>query len=155
MNLEMGLEGDICRTSFADIGIHGSEESVADIFRLLSGNCDQLHGRKVVLVKERIHADDPSRYRYAIHLQEDGAPGRLLGVMSEVIVKDLLTILHESGYSLPSRIYNLRISRVVSLHDTPDDGVRIASLFERSGMWLGVELFGTGDFKPEKRQRRD
>jgi hypothetical protein len=43
---------------------------------------------------------------------------------------------------------------VVSLHDTPDDDVRIATIFERSGMWLGVELFGTGDFQPSKRKGR-
>jgi hypothetical protein len=152
VNFEMGLEGDICLTSFADIEIHGSEELVADNFRFLADNCESLAGHKVVLEKKRIRADDPSRYRYAIHLQENGTPGRLLGTMNEVIVKDLLSILHDSGYSLPSRIYNLRISRVVSLHDAPDDGVTISTMFERSGMWLGVELFGTGDFKPSKRQ---
>jgi DNA helicase-2/ATP-dependent DNA helicase PcrA len=155
VNLEMGLEGDVCLTSFADIEIHGSEDLVAENFRFISDNCERLAGRKVVLEKKRIRADDPSRYRYAIHLQENRAPGRLLGMMNEVIVKDLLSILYDFGYSLPSRIFNLRISRVVSLHDTPDDGVRIATIFERSGMWLGVELFGTGDFRPSKRQVRE
>jgi DNA helicase-2/ATP-dependent DNA helicase PcrA len=154
VNFEMGLEGDICLTSFADVNIHGSEELVAETFRFLADNCERLAGHKVVLEKKRICADDPSRYRYAIHLQENGTPGRLLGMMNEVIVKDLLSILYDSGYSLPSRIYNLRISRVVSLHDDPDDGVAISTMFERSGMWLGVELFGTGDFKTSKRQGR-
>jgi hypothetical protein len=154
VNFEMGLEGDICLTSFADIEIHGSEDLVGENFRFLADNCERLAGHKVVLEKKRIHADDPSRYRYAIHLQENRAPGRLLGMMNEVIVKDLLSILYNFGYSLPSRIFNLRVSRVVSLHDTPDDDVRIATIFERSGMWLGVELFGTGDFQPSKRKGR-
>jgi hypothetical protein len=42
----------------------------------------------------------------------------------------------------------------VSLHDDPDDGVVISTMFERSSMWLGVELFGTGDFKTSKWQGR-
>ena len=154
VNFEMGIEGDICLTSFADVNIHGSEDMVADNFRFLSDNCARLAGHKVVLEKKRISTGDPGRYGYAIHLQENGLPGRLLGMMNEVIVKDLLAILYDLGCSLPGRIYNLRIARVVSLHDTTDDGVTIAKIFERSGMWLGVELFGTGDFQPSKRQGR-
>jgi DNA helicase-2/ATP-dependent DNA helicase PcrA len=155
VNCQLGVQGDVCKTSFADVEIHGTEEAVDQNFDFLARNMKELAGRKVLLIKEKIPGSELSRYRYEIRLQEDGQPGRLLGAMNQVVVTDLLAILYSKGYTLPARIMNLRIARIVSLHDIDADGVRIGKKFERSRLWLGAELFGTGDFRPYKYSRGD
>jgi hypothetical protein len=72
-------------------------------------------------------------------------------VTTDHLTLDLLELLWEKGYGLPSKIFNLRISDVVTLglqQEIPDTA---AQPWATSGLWLGVNLYGTGDFKPFKR----
>jgi DNA helicase-2/ATP-dependent DNA helicase PcrA len=146
VNLEMGLKGDIDPASFADVVLLGGEEAAVDNYRFLAANASVLVGHKVMLRKAAIPGSDGDKKRYEICLQDGRQPGRLLGAMGQNVVWDLLGVLHRHGYGLPRTIMNLRISRVVSLAAQGGDSQRISRIFASSGMWLGVELFGTGDF---------
>lgn len=147
VNMEMGISGDVVPESFADVAIHGSDEAVADNYRFLAANSRQLTGHKVMLRKTAIAGSEGGKVRYEICLQDARQPGRLLGAMHQNLVYDLLGLLHSHGHPLPKLIMNLRIARVVSLAGRAGSASGVSNLFAASGMWLGVELFGTGDFK--------
>lgn len=149
VNLEVGIGGDVSPQSFVDSDVHGSDESVMELQDLLARQAHVLRGRKVMLVK-RASNDNPKHYVYGIHLQEGREPGQLLGTAADQLTYDLLHLLHPKGISLPRSILNLRISDVVTLSD-PEPPASTAGRFARSGIWLGVQLYGTGDFKVYKR----
>jgi hypothetical protein len=144
INLEMGQKGDVDPLGFADPALHEAG-GVESLQAFLLANARSLEGRKVILCK-RV---DNNQATWLVHLQEDdNSPGRLLGVTGKELTFDLLHILHPKGYGLPSRIFNLRISGVGTL--TSDDGRPLDEPENTSRLWLGVSLFGTGDFKPKK-----
>ncbi|KZE10888.1 MULTISPECIES: UvrD-helicase domain-containing protein [Sphingomonas] len=144
INMEMGLRGDIDPLGFADPELLGGAEGVEALQALLLTEAATLPGRKVMLCKHR--AGDHAEWH--IHLQEGNKPGRLLGRTANQLSKDLLKVLHKKGYKLPPTILNLRISSVgtVSAGDTD----RLGEPERTSGLWLGVGLFGTGDFQTWK-----
>lgn len=144
INLEMGQKGDVDPLGFVDPELHG-DGGVNDLQSFLLANARVLEGRKVVLCK---HVTE-SNVCWLIRMQEEGgAPGRLLGVTSKELVYDLLHILHPKGYALPWRIYNLRISGVGTITSEADRRLDLPE--SNSRLWLGVSLFGTGDFQPKK-----
>ncbi|MBL0918377.1 MAG: ATP-dependent helicase [Hydrogenophaga sp.] len=147
VNMEMGISGDVVPESFANVAIHGSDEAVAENYRFLAVNSRTLIGHKVMLRKTAIPGSEGGKARYEICLQDGKQPGRLLGAMHQNLVYDLLGLLHSHGLSLPKLIMNLRIARVVSVASHAGAASDVSSLFASSGMWLGVELFGTGDFR--------
>ena len=145
VNVEVGLARDLDPNGFIDPGMHGSEESVRDLQQFLLENAGQLEGRKVMLCKDAV--DDEVFWR--VHLQnEDNSPGQLLGRTSEQLTYDLLDVLHPRYY-LPGRIFNLRVSGVGTVCGS--SGEVALSTEGPSRIWLGVGLFGSGDFKPRKR----
>lgn len=154
VNLEMGLRGDIDAASFADADLLGGEKAAVDNYRFLAANASVLVGHKVMLRKAAIPGSDGHKVRYEICLQDGKQPGRLIGAMGQNVVWDLLSVLHGHGHGLPRTIMNLRIARVVSLASLGGDSQRISRIFASSGMWLGVELFGTGDFRTSHNQAR-
>jgi DNA helicase-2/ATP-dependent DNA helicase PcrA len=143
INLEMGQKGDVDPLGFVDPTLHGPG-GAEELQQYLLENARSLEGRKVMLCK---HVED-KRALWHIHLQTGDGAGRLLGVMSQQLTYDLLQILHEKGYALPSRIFNLRISGVGTL--TSETECALEAPQRSSRLWLGVSLFGTGDFKPFK-----
>jgi len=145
--MEMGISGDVVPESFADVALHGSDETVAENYRFLAANSRALTGHKVMLRKTAVPGSEGGKARYEICLQDGKQPGRLLGAMHQNLVYDLLGLLHSHGHSLPKLIMNLRIARVVSVAGRAGAVGEVSSLFASSGMWLGVELFGTGDFR--------
>lgn len=147
VNMEMGIAGDVVPGSFADVALHGSDETVAENYRFLAANSRALAGHKVMLRKTAVPGSEGGKARYEICLQDGRQPGRLLGAMHQNLVYDLLDLLHLHGHSLPKLIMNLRIARVVSVAGRAGAFGEVSSLFASSGMWLGVELFGTGDFR--------
>ena len=147
VNMEMGISGDVIPESFADITLHGSDEAVAENYNFFLANAGVLMGHKVILVKKPVPGSDGRKVRYAICLQEGSQAGRMLGATHQNLVYDLLTLLQPSGSALPQIIMNLRILRLVSLSGRAGGTGEVSSLFNTSGIWLGVELFGTGDFK--------
>lgn len=149
INLEMGLDGDIEIRSFVDRGLHGSDEKVEKVQSLLLSGAASLRGHKVML--ERYEAA-PRKSAYRIHLQEGRGAGLLLGSTGSQLTRDLLHLLWNKGYSIPARIMNLRIRDVTSYAGTEEDCAYIPDIYRTSRLWLGVQLFGTGDFKPRKRQ---
>jgi DNA helicase II / ATP-dependent DNA helicase PcrA len=153
VNMEMGIVGDVVPESFADVALHGSEEAVIENYRFLAANSRALMGHKVMLRKVAIPSSEGSKARYEICLQDDRQPGRLLGAMHQNLVYDLLSLLHPHRHPLPRLIMNLRIARVVSLAGRASAIGEVASLFASSGMWLGVELFGTGDFTTNRKNQ--
>lgn len=156
VNIETGIPGDvdpvgfIDRRVFGDDGAAAPEQEVADCQDFLATNAAALRGRKVMLRKWPL-PDAEGKFVYRIHLQENDEAGRILGVTTDHLTLDLLELLWEKGYGLPSKIFNLRISDVVTLglqQEIPDTA---AQPWATSGLWLGVNLYGTGDFKPFKR----
>ena len=149
VNMEMGILGDIEPSSFVDVDLHGSAEAVLETQTILARDADQLNGHKVVLKKVPIPGAAGRRVRYEIWLQDGGRPSRLLGAMSDNVVMDLLHFAN-NRWNLPGRIMNLRISGVRSLSSFGREDDSTAQGLAPSGMWLGVHLFGTGDFKTSK-----
>ncbi|WLI87844.1 UvrD-helicase domain-containing protein [Massilia sp. R2A-15] len=144
INLAVGISGDIDPCSFVDPEVHGTSDDVAETQALLLEQARQLCGHKVMLVKAAI---DTNRYVYNIYLQDDSGPGRLLGRTTAQLTYDLLSVL--GGKSpLPGKIYNLRIGDIVTVVGPDETTVAVPAQFRASRLWLGVTLFGTGDFKP-------
>jgi hypothetical protein len=147
VNMEIGQRGDIDPISFVDPALHGGREQVEELQSFLLQNARALEGRKVLLCIDVIE----KRAYWNIHLQtETGEPGRLLGRTAQQLTEDILHLLHNRGYKLPGRIFNLRISAVGTV--TSDREWPLEEPDRSSRLWLGVGLFGTGDFKPKKRQ---
>jgi len=151
VNLEMGIAGDIDPIGFIDTSAHGNAAVVVETQAMLTDKANTLGGHKVILLKTKIE-DDPARYVYNIHLQDENGPGRLLGRTTSQLTFDLLTVLAK-GYSLPSLIYNLRIGDIVTVAGPDEAEVLIPEECRVSRLWLGVTLFGTGDFKPFKKTK--
>jgi hypothetical protein len=153
VNLEIGLPGDLVAPSFVNSRLHGSASEVGDLQDYLARNAAALQGHKVVLCKTKIQ-DQENRYTYRVHLQVDGQPGRLLATTAPQLVYDLLDILRPASrkwsYSLPGRIFNLRISDVVTFSLAGEGAEDISEPWAQSGLWVGVNLHGTGDFKAGK-----
>ena len=89
--------------------------------------------------------------RWHVHLQTpDGKAGLLVGRTAAQMSQDLLEMVYEKGFLLPSRIYNLRIAGVGTI--ASDAEFEIEEPYHTSRLWLGVSLFGTGDFKTLSRR---
>lgn len=152
INVEAGCPGDVVPLSFVDRRTFGTEgalamsQEVVESQEFLAQHADQLVGRKVVLCRWKV-PDADKRFVYRIHLQESDVPGRALGLMSEAFTRDLLSKLYPKGKKLPKNIYNLRITDVVTLGSAEELPDSIASPFNESGLWLGVNIYGTGDFR--------
>jgi hypothetical protein len=146
INLEMGQKGDVDPLSFVDPELHrpGGAAALQDF---LLANARALVGRKVMLCK---HVAD-ERAVWRIHLQTDEGAGMLLGATTQQLTFDLLHILHAKGYALPTRIYNLRISGVGTV--STEAAARLEPPENSSRLWLGISLFGTGDFKPFRKKK--
>lgn len=147
VNMEMGIQGDIVAESFVDVALHGSDLAAEENYRFLAANARSLVGHKVMLRKAAIPGSEGKRARYEICLQEGNQPRQLIGAMSQNLVYDLLGLLHQRGIALPGRIMNLRMARVVSVAAPAGSTCEVCRAVATSGMWLGVELFGTGDFR--------
>jgi hypothetical protein len=145
INLAMGLGGDVDSTGFVDPALHGGREAVELVQQYLLTNASALEGRKVMLCKSVPDGD----VVYNIHLQVDTRPGLLIGRTGKQLTLDLLNLLWEKGYQLPGRIMNLRISRVGTA--TSEGDLPLEEPDRISRLWLGVSLFGTGDFQPRRR----
>lgn len=141
INLEMGLRGDIDPNGFADPALLGGGSGVEDLQAFLLANARALQGRKVMLCKQYVDGN----CEWHIHLQEGKKPGRLIGRTANQLSLDLLSILYKQGWKLPSTIMNLRISTVGTV--TSDVTGHLGEPERTSGLWLGVGLFGTGDFQ--------
>jgi len=147
VNLQIGLPGDIDPTSFVSEQLHGSHSSVASVQETLLTHGDSLTGRKVLL-KKAILQDH--KVVYDILLLNDDGKELLIGRTSSQLTFDLLKLLGK-GYSLPSKIMNVRIADVRTLTTSailPDD---VPTPWRKSRVWLGVSLFCTADFKPFKK----
>lgn len=144
VNMEIGLRGDVDPLGFADPQLLGGAKAVEELQSFLLAEAGRLEGRKVMLCKQ--WAD--GRAEWHIHIQEGRMPGRLIGRTSNQLSVDLLKVLYSRGYKLPPRILNLRISSVGTV--TSDGVSRLGEPERTSGLWLGVGLFGTGDFQTWK-----
>ncbi|MFC3147250.1 UvrD-helicase domain-containing protein [Piscinibacterium candidicorallinum] len=152
--VQMGLQDDILPESFVDTDVHGSIQAVEAAQMALLLNAAGWRGRKVIL-KRADSAAGSGRYRdirYDIHLQSGNEAGQLLGRMSANVTWDLLDLLWDRGLAMPSTIYNLRIADVVTLGKSGDLEGAVADPWSTSRIWLGVSLWGTGDFKTWKRK---
>lgn len=145
LNLEIGQPGDVDQVSFVDPALHGGKAGVDALQTFLLENARALDGHKVMLCRQYVEG----KAHWTIHLQNDEGAGLLLGRTAPRLTYDLLQILHDRGFKLPWRIYNLRISAVGTL--TSDSDCSLEEPDRTSRLWLGVSLFGTGDFKTERR----
>lgn len=150
MNMEMGLQGDLTTTSFIDSRVHGSTEGVEQLQDMFAREGRSLHGRKVMLCKRQL--PDSDKYVFGIHLQtDDDKAGLLLGTTSQQLTLDIVHRVWGLGYGLPQKIFNLRVTDVVTMSLRGDDVTGLVSPWAKSGIWLGVNIYGTGDFKTYKR----
>ncbi|MDE0106414.1 MAG: UvrD-helicase domain-containing protein [Bryobacterales bacterium] len=146
VNLEIGLRGDIDPFGFVDPDLHGGADVVSGLQDLLLRNACALQGHKVMLRK---HTNE-GKSVWHIHLQEADRPARLIGRTAPQLTQDLLEILFSRHYVLPKKIYNLRISAVGTV--SSDAEFPLEDPYRTSRLWLGVSLFGTGDFKTYRRK---
>jgi hypothetical protein len=154
INLEMGIRGDVGPASFVDTAVHGDADAVAQCQKLLLDEAATLPGRKVLLVKVAA-GSGTSKVFYDIHLQnEDNEPGPRLGRTSSQLTRALLNLVWDKGYSLPSRIMNLRIGSLGTMTAGEEIQADIPEPWKTSRLWLGVSLVGTGDFRTFKRNGR-
>ena len=147
INMEMGLRGDLDPFGFVDCALHGGAAGTEDLQEFLLRNAGGLEGHKVMLRK---HVEN-GRAVWQVHLQKGTAPDRLIGRTAPQLTHDLLDILHGQGYALPSTIMNLRIAGVGTV--SSDAEYSLEEPDRTSRLWLGVSLFGTGDFRTYKRRR--
>jgi DNA helicase-2/ATP-dependent DNA helicase PcrA len=145
VNMEMGLKGDLDPLGFVDPTFLGGLEGVEKLQSFLVAEASKLVGRKVMLCKQTTNG----KAEWHIHLQIGDTPGQLIGRTTNQLSLDLLHMLHGKGFPLPSRIFNLRISSVGTV--TSDNLSNLGEPERTSGLWLGVGLFGTGDFKTIRR----
>lgn len=157
MNIETGIPGDVDETGFIDriiLGAGGepaSEETVSEFQEFIASEGAGLCGRKVML-RRWSRSSQPKKIIYLVHLQEGDKPGRVMGVTTQQLTQDLLDVLWARGYGLPSTIFNLRISDVVTTTAYTELPETAAQPWTSSGIWLGVNIYGTGDFKTFKRR---
>ena len=147
MNVEVGLRGDLDPFGFVDPELHGGIESVSTVQGHLLRGVRTLQGHKVMLLK-RLY---DRKALWNIHLQTADGPGLLVGRTAHQLTRDLLDMLHSRGFSLPIRIYNLRIANVGTV--TSEGEFPLEEPYRTSRLWLGVSLFGTGDFKTIRRKK--
>ncbi|NTY91010.1 UvrD-helicase domain-containing protein [Pseudomonas putida] len=150
VNMQSGLPGDIDSASFVSVHVLGSEEAATRVQSELQQRGDTLRGRKVEL--RRTEAEKLIDARYDIFLLEDDGAPLLIGRTAMQLTADLLKLLWEKKYTLPNRLFNLRISDVVTVTVPPHGEESIAEPWRSSRIWLGVTLVGTADFKPYKRK---
>lgn len=146
VNLEMGLRGDLDPFGFVDPELHGGAAGVEALQEFLLGNARRLEGHKVMLCKQ----SECGKVVWNVYLQSGGAPDRLIGRTAPQLTYDLLHLLYDRGYSLPRIIMNLRIADVGTV--TSDAEFRLEEPDRSSRLWLGVSLFGTGDFKTPRKK---
>ena len=146
MNLEMGLRGDVDPFGFVDPDLHDGTDAVGELQDFLLHNACSLQGRKVMLCKRA----NNGKAVWHIHLQEADRPALLIGQTGSQLTFDLLDMLYGRGFALPSRIYNLRIAGVGTV--SSDAEFPLDEPYRTSRLWLGVSLFGTGDFRTYKRK---
>jgi DNA helicase-2/ATP-dependent DNA helicase PcrA len=152
-SLQFGLPGDVDSESLVDRNIHGGDEAVGKLQKYLMMESANLLGHKVIL-KRVNNVENSSRtrdVRYDVHLQDGKQEGLLIGRTTQQITYDLLQLLWGKGFSLPSMIYNLRISDIVTMTGHSEANHSIPDPWRSSKLWLGVTLCGTGDFKTWKR----
>ena len=142
MNVEVGLRGDLDPFGFVDPRLHGGSEAVAEVQGHLLRGVRTLLGHKVMLVKRRYGR----KVCWHIHIQTpDGKAGLLVGRTAAQMSRDLLEMVYANDFALPRTIYNLRIAGVGTV--ASDDEFALDEPYHTSRLWLGVSLFGTGDFK--------
>jgi Superfamily I DNA and RNA helicases len=152
VNFQIGLPGDIDPVSLVDTAVHGDAAAVEMLQRNLASNAAAWRGHKVVLRK--VSGPDASAkardVRYDIRLQTGDGSEPLLGRTSAQVTMDLLRLLWDKYHYLPGVIYNLRISEIITLGVTEDVVDSVPEPWRSSGLWLGISLLGTGDFKMGK-----
>ena len=146
MNLEMGLRGDLDPFGFVDRDFCGGTDAVTELQDFLLRNACTLQGHKVMLLKR----SRDGKTVWHIHLQETDGPALLIGRTAPQLTYDLLDMLYGRGYPLPKAILNLRIAAVGTV--SSDAEFPLEEPYRTSRLWLGVSLFGTGDFKTYKRK---
>lgn len=147
INMEMGLRGDVDPFGFADPALHGGAAGVEDLQDFLLRNARRLEGHQVMLCKHMIDR----KAVWHVHLQDGRKPDRLIGRTAPQLTYDLLHILHGMGYALPRIIMNLRIAAVGTV--SAEGELALEEPDRTSRLWLGVSLFGTGDFQTRKNDR--
>lgn len=152
-NFQFGLNGDIDPVSFVDGVFHGNAEQVSELQKDLSARAAFLRGHKVILKRlEALGEGSRARdVRYEICLQDANQEGQRLARTTQQVTTDLLDLLWDKGLSLPNKIFNLRIGEVVSLAARGDMDPAVPEPWQSSRLWLGITLFGTGDFRTWKR----
>jgi hypothetical protein len=142
----MGIEGDIDPFGFVDPDLLGGADGVEDLQTFLLQNSGILEGHKVIL---KMNYDKTTeKVRWQIHIQDESKPGRLIGRTTDQLSQDIFTSTKKQGYKFPFYIYNLRIGAVGTVTSSAE--FALLEPESRSRLWLGVSLFGTGDFQMKK-----
>ena len=141
MNVELGLSGDLDPFGFVDADLHGGPEAVAKVQDHLLRGARTLLGHKVMLVKRAYGG----KAVWHVHVQTPDGSGLLIGQTAPQVAYDLLDMLWDKGFSLPNNIWNLRIAAVGTV--ASDAEFPLEEPYRTSRLWLGVSLFGTGDFR--------
>ena len=147
MNVEVGLRGDLDPFGFVDTDLHGGVDAVASLQDFLLRGAYTFQGHKVMLLKRT----SDRKAVWHVHVQKPDGPGLLIGRTAPQLTYDLLDMLYGRGFALPKTILNLRIAAVGTV--TSDAEFALEEPYRTSRLWLGVNLFGTGDFRTYRRNR--
>jgi DNA helicase-2/ATP-dependent DNA helicase PcrA len=95
------------------------------------------------------HPDAENHFDYDVHLQVDKQPAQRLARTSDQLTKDLLRFLYsgKTRYSLPGRIFNLRITDVTTSLQGVESSTDTQSPWDKSGLWVSINIHGLGFFK--------
>ncbi|WP_159388905.1 UvrD-helicase domain-containing protein [Pseudomonas sp. R32] len=150
INIQLGLSGDIEPNSFVSTQLLGNDEAVSEVQALLMKRGKTLCGRKIELRKK--DAEIAVGLRYGIFLLEDDGSESLIGLTTKQFTLDLLDLLKKDNLRPPFKLYNLRISDVVTVTAPIRADDAIPEPWQSSRIWLGVTLSGTAAFKKIKRK---
>ena len=142
--LEIGLKCDIDENSFVSRYVFDNEDSILDIQRYLEQYENQLIGKELILEKTKL-PNEENKYVYNIKLKDPFEGQQLLGRTSELLTLDLRK-LKLWNQSLPKNIYHLKIRNITSIVGNKIDN-SIPPPWSISKIWLGVNIYGLGQFK--------
>ena len=149
MSLTVGLEGDIDPFGFVDPALLGGAKGVENLQEFLLRKACDLEDYKVILKMN--YDKSAEKVQWHIHLQDESKnrQGRLLGRTADQLTRDLFTLTKKNGYKFPFKIYNLRIRCVGTITSNEDFPLLMPEA--RSRLWLGLSLYGIGDFQMKRK----
>ena len=143
--LEIGQQCDLNLEAILSTDIQGNEETVKDVQIFLAKNEPDLIGREVTLKKTPL-PNEERKFVYNVILSYEGRE-LILGQTTQILTKDILSIMNHGKYKLPFYINGLRIRGINTVARPSLTSAYIPSPWSESRLWLAVDIHGIGLYK--------